>query len=176
MDFKNALLSIAEFLRSEEVPFAITGGFALQAYGRARATFDLDLVVPRPAQATIVAFMEARGYETLHVSEGYSNHLHPGSALGRVDFVYVGEDTARRVFGEARPQFRFGDETYPVVRPEHLAAMKVFALKNDPSRRLQELTDIRFLLELPGVDREAIRKEFLRHGLESDADEVFRGL
>lgn len=176
MDFGRALRSIATFFESEGIPFAITGGFALQAYGRARATFDLDIVASRSAQSAILGFMEGQGYETLHVSDGYSNHLHPGGDLGRVDFVYVAEETARKVFGEARPQFRLGEAAYPVVGPEHLAAMKVFALKNDRSRRLQEMTDIRFLLELPGVDRGAIRREFLRHGLESEADEVFRGL
>jgi hypothetical protein len=52
-----------------------------------------------------------------------------------------------------------------VPRPEHLAAMKVHAMKNDPERSLQEMADIRFLLTLPGVDRDAVRERFERAGL-----------
>jgi hypothetical protein len=53
----------------------------------------------------------------------------------------------------------------PVPKPEHLAAMKVHAIKNDPARRHQELADIRFLMSLPGVDRGEIRRYFESSGL-----------
>ncbi len=55
--------------------------------------------------------------------------------------------------------------TVPVPRPEHLAAMKVHAIKNDPTRTLQDLADIRLLCQLPNVDREEIRGTFDRVGL-----------
>ena len=38
-------------------------------------------------------------------------------------------------------------------------------MKNDPSRALQEMADIQFLLRLPGVDTEEIRGYFARSGL-----------
>jgi len=55
----------------------------------------------------------------------------------------------------------------PILRAEHLAAMKIFAIKNDPTRKLAELGDIRFLLAVPGVDRDEIRGHFEKHGLGS---------
>ena len=58
------------------------------------------------------------------------------------------------------------------MRPEHLAAMKVLAMKNDPARTFQELTDIRFLLKLPGVDADEVRDYFERHGLEERYSEL----
>ena len=45
-------------------------------------------------------------------------------------------------------------------------------MKNDPERRLQEMADIRFLLELPGVDREEVRVYFHEHGLEDEFNEL----
>ena len=42
-------------------------------------------------------------------------------------------------------------------KPEHLAALKVTAMKNDPARAFQDMADIRFLLTLPGVDRIQIK-------------------
>jgi hypothetical protein len=44
----------------------------------------------------------------------------------------------------------FPGTTLLVPRPEHLAAMKVQAMKNDPSRTFQDLADIQALLSLPG--------------------------
>jgi hypothetical protein len=38
-------------------------------------------------------------------------------------------------------------------------------MKNDPERSLQEMADIRFLLTLPGVDRDVVRERFERAGL-----------
>lgn len=43
--------------------------------------------------------------------------------------------------------------------------MSVSAIRNDPSRELQDLADLKFLLALPGVDRAVVRESFVRHGL-----------
>ncbi len=53
----------------------------------------------------------------------------------------------------------------PVPRPEHLAAMKVLAMKNDPGRTFQELADIRNLMRQPDFDRDELRRSFDKHGL-----------
>jgi hypothetical protein len=47
-------------------------------------------------------------------------------------------------------------------------------MRNDPSRTLQEMADIRFLLGLPGVDRGEIRGYFERAGLVERYDEIER--
>jgi hypothetical protein len=50
--------------------------------------------------------------------------------------------------------------------------MKALAMKNFPHRALYEGEDVRTLLNLPGVDREAIRSYFARHGLEELFDAI----
>jgi hypothetical protein len=165
MEFHRVLTTLKAWFDREEVPYAVVGGFGLQAYGLARATFDLDLVVPAEVQERLVAHLEGLGYETLHRSAGYSNHLHADPALGRLDFVYVEGETGDRLFAGCRELPVVGVLAAPVPRPEHLAAMKVLAMKNDPERTLQELGDIQFLLGLPGIDREEVRRQFERRGL-----------
>ena len=115
------------------------------------------------------------GFETLHRSEGYSNHLHQDPALGRLDVVYVDGDTAGKIFAEARPASLAGTAV-AVPKPEHLVAMKVHAMKNDPSRILQEMADIQFLMKLPGVDRQEIRGYFERAGQLERFDEIERSI
>ncbi len=172
MKLGHVLEMIAGHLESEGHPVALVGGLGLAALGLPRATLDLDLLVPAEAQGGLIEFMEERGYETLHRSSGYSNHLHPDESLGRVDFVYVRGETRDRVFSSAVEISGPDGIGVLVPLPEHLAAMKVLAMKNDPGRRLQELADIARLLELPGVDREEIQQYFERHGMTEEWREL----
>ena len=165
MDFARVLESVCGFLDEQEVRYAVVGGLGLAAYGMARTTLDVDLVVDGEAQEELIVFLSGLGYRTLHRSEGYSNHEHPDPDWGGVDIVYVRGETSERLFAGTRTVLGPRGRELPVPRPEHLAAMKVLAMKNDPTRTFQELADIRFLLELPGVDRGEVRGYFERHGL-----------
>ncbi len=168
------LAIVTPFFEREGFRYAVIGAFGLHAYGLSRATLDLDFVTESRAQPKLLAFVEGVGYETLHVSAGYSNHVHPDRALGRIDFVYVDGETSRLLFEGCRPRLNLGDRVMPVPRPEHLAAMKVQAMKNDPSRTLQEMADVQFLLRLPGIDEGEIRGYFERAGLRERFDEIKR--
>ena len=165
MQFDDVLRTFARFFEREHVRYAVIGGLALQAWGYSRFTRDVDMVVERAARDRVVSFVESLGYETLHLSEGYSNHLHPDASYGRVDFMYVDADTAAKLFPEATSRAIVGDFAAPVPKPEHLLAMKAIAMKNSPQRVLIDSPDVQFLLGLPGVDRAAVRDYFARHGL-----------
>lgn len=172
MDFATALRRTADFLDREGHRFALIGGHALAAYGSGRATIDLDLAVDRAAQETLVQYLESLGYQTLHRSCGYSNHLHRNPDYGRIDFVYVAGETADQLFGSAVQLPGPDQRRVAVLRPEHLAAMKVVAMKNEPARTHRELADIRFLLSLPVTDHEEVKRYFAKHGMESLFDEL----
>ena len=165
MDFGRNLEELKNFLDTRQYRWALIGGVALAVYGLARTTLDLDLAVEMDAQEEIVSFMEKSGFQTLHRSAAYSNHLHPDPVRGRVDFLYVRGSTRDRLFAEA--QVRKGPHgiLVSVPKPEHLIAMKVLAIKSDPGRTFQDLADIRYLASLPGVDHDEIRSQFERHGL-----------
>ena len=176
MDFAAVLADIAAELERLRVRHAVIGGIALAALGMPRTTIDLDLATDAAAQDAVIELLERRGYQTLHRSSGYSNHLHADARLGRVDVVYVRAETAEQLFDGTRLLPGPGGQPIPVPRPEHLAAMKVLAMKNDPSRTFQELADIRFLLTRPGVDRDLVRDQFARHGLMERFRDVERTL
>ena len=174
MDFARVLDAVTAFLDARGARQALAGAFALHAYGRTRATSDLDLIVEASVQAPLLAFLEGLGYERLYVSKGFSNHLHADPALGRLDFIYVDARTADLLFGGARRIELFPGRTSTVPRPEHLAAMKILAMKNDPARTFQELADLQFLLGLPGIDKAEIRATFEKHGLAERFHELER--
>jgi hypothetical protein len=176
VDFARVLRHLSTWFEAQNQPYALIGGGALAAYGHLRTTLDLDFVVPAEIQDELVNFMVQSGYETLHRSSGYSNHLNADPELGRLDFVYVSGPTQTALFAEARKLPGPDALETPVPKPEHLIAMKVQAMKNDPSRRFQDLEDIRFLVSLPDVDRDAVRDRFARAGLEERFRELTEDL
>jgi len=176
MDFAAVLDRLAAFLEERRQPYAVVGGVALAAYGIVRTTIDLDLAVDRSVQEELVRFMETLGYATLYRSEGYSNHGHADEDRGRVDFVYLRGETSRSLFAAVRRVAGPRDRLVPVPSPEHLAAMKIQAMRDDPSRTWQEMADVRALVGLPDVDRAAVRESFARCGLLERWNELARTL
>ena len=172
MDFSNALKRVTAHLSAEGAPWAVIGGLALAAHGAGRLTHDLDIATDRTAQSGLVAHLESLGYETLHVSEGYSNHAHADPSMGRIDVVYVDGETSRRLFAEACEEEIFPGLRARVPRPEHLIAMKVLAAKNDPTRRLQEMADVAALMRACGIDPLAVREYFARSDLLDAWEEI----
>lgn len=156
---------MARLLGQHAFPHAVVGALGLHAYGHSRATFDLDLVTVQPAQASLVKALEQLGYETLHASAGYSNHQHADPDWGGLDVIYVDEETAGLLFPRCSRSLRLGSRDAPVPRAEHLAAMKVRAMRNDPSRLVQDLADVQHLLRLPETDRAEVRGYFEKAGM-----------
>lgn len=174
MDFGRELDAARAFLDQGGFRVAVIGGVALAAYGHLRMTLDLDLVTDVSAQATLIAFMESRGFVTLHRSSGYSNHRHPDRDRGRVDFMYVRDETADRLFACVKALPGPGGRLIPVPKPEHLIAMKVQAMRDAPERAGQDLVDIAYLLHIDGVHRDEVRGYFVRAGLEERWNELTR--
>lgn len=176
MDFARVFDEVATFLETHGQPVAVVGGLALLGHGLPRTTFDLDLLTEASARVGLVGFLAGLGYETLHASAGFSNHAHREPDRGRLDVVYVDPETAQQIIAAATPRLALGSRVALVPRPEHLIAMKVQAMKNDPSRVPGDLADVHLLLGLPGVDREEARGYFVRAGMGERFDELIRSL
>ncbi len=86
--------------------------------------------------------------------------------------LYVEGSTADEIFSATTLRTIYDEERFPVVSPEHLAAMKLFAAAQNPDRRLKDLSDIRELVKHTSVNRESLRKYFVKYGLEKYYDEV----
>ena len=165
MRFDVVLRTFTDFFDREKIRFVVIGGLAIHAWRRSRNTQDIDFAVDLSQRETVVAFAESMGYKTHFLSDGYSNHEHSSSDWGRVDLMYVTGETAEKVFATATIKPIAGDIAAPVARPELLAAMKATAMKNAPRRVLVDAADVQFLMNVPGVDRDAIRDYFAQRGL-----------
>ena len=172
MQFDVVLRTFADFFQRERIGWVIIGGVAVTAWGRARSTKDLDLAVPRQDRKRVVSYAESIGYETLALNDAFSNHIHADPAFGRLDFMYLDPQTAERVLSQSSMKRILPDRDMPVASPEHLAMMKALSMKNFPQRALYEGEDVRVLLNVPGMDRAAVREYFERQGLLSLFDAI----
>lgn len=172
MQFTKVLTTFADFFERERIRWAIAGGVAVAAWGYERGTQDMDFVVSGKDHEKVAAFAESIGYETIHASESFSNHIHPTEAFGRVDAIYVNGRTAEDMFAAATKRVAAGNIVAPVISAEHIAMMKAFAIKMDPTRRYRDGRDVEFLLTVQGINREAVRNYFARFGLLELFDDI----
>jgi len=171
MTTRELIQSMADFFEKEEIQYALIGAFALYGYGYVRATRDVDFLIQLEDREKVILFLEKLGFETLSRSNAFSNHLHP-LAVARVDLMYVKGKTAEELFGAARRLVILGCIEVPVVCPEHLIALKLFAAKSNPERKFKELADVKEILSRAAVDREAVRRYFDAYGLEPYTEEI----
>jgi hypothetical protein len=175
MQFDEVLRTFAHFFEAEGIRYALAGGNAILAWGHNRPTHDADFAVDGLHRTRVISHAESLGYRTTFASAGFSNHHHIDDALGHVDCLYVYGDTADALFAAAEIRTTMG-VALPVLRPEHLIAMKVNAMKHSPMRVLIDAPDIAYLLTLPGIDRNRIREYFSQHGLLKIYDELAKDI
>ena len=162
-DFAKTLEMLLNFFARNGLDYALIGGFALNAYGRARQTDDIDFLLRNRDSGRTIDFLESIGYHTLNRTEAFSNHEHPLFGFSRVDFLYVNGDTADTVFREAREFPVLTDLRVRVVKPEHLIALKLFSMTANPERSGLDREDLVHLLGREGLDRKEIRSYFLKY-------------
>ncbi|HEX7510705.1 MAG TPA: nucleotidyl transferase AbiEii/AbiGii toxin family protein, partial [Chitinivibrionales bacterium] len=111
------------------------------------------------------------GFDTIQKTDAFSNHVHPlGNA--RIDLMYVENSTADTIFSSVQKAAIFENTELPVVSPEHLIALKLFAAHNEPKRKLRELSDIQEILRRVTVDRTVVRKYFETYGFKENYEEI----
>ncbi|MCU1347957.1 MAG: hypothetical protein JWO56_987, partial [Acidobacteria bacterium] len=165
MQFDAVLRTFSELFEREGIRYAVVGGLAMQAWGHSRFTKDVDIAVARSNRQRVLEIAASLGYEAFFVSAGFSNHDHTDPAFGRLDFMYLDDATASRLFDASERKPIVGDVDAPVASPEHLAMMKGLAMRENGTRVLYEGEDVRHLLSLPGIDRAAVRDYFVKIGM-----------
>ena len=174
MSLKNIFETISDFFTRNQLDYGIIGAFALYSYGYVRATQDIDYITRLKYKEKTVAYLESLGFETIFSSDAFSNHLHAIDSV-RVDVMYVEGETADNIFKSTEKRLIFKDLELPVVSPEHLVAMKLFAIKNNPERKYKDLADIKEILHNTAYNEEIVKGYFKKYEQESYYDELAGG-
>lgn len=173
MNLAAVLATVVAKFHERRIRFAVIGGLAMQWYGSARFTADVDFVVERDRQNEVLDVVSGLGYRTLHRSDAYSNHQHVEPVMGWLDFVYVSGSTAEKVFGSVKKASLLGVSDVAVPSPEILIAMKLQAIRNDGERLWGDLADVEILMKQAG-DMDVVQGYFERYGMMEHWDAIRR--
>ena len=148
-----ALNRIARRLDELKVPYAISGGMALNEHGYGRTTDDVDILVTREGLHRIHAELEGLGYVPPFAGSKNLRDVHEGV---RIEFLIAGDYP-----GDGKPKpVAFPD---PAVASVELNGIRVLGLVPlielklasgmTNALRLKDLGDVQELMKILGLDR-----------------------
>ena len=86
--------------------------------------------------------------------------------------MYIEGATAAKIFSSTENRLILNGLELPVVSAEHLVAMKLFAIQNNPDRKFKDLADIKEILRNTKYNKKRIKEYFVKYGQESYFDEI----
>jgi hypothetical protein len=146
----DVLKLVSERLTTAEIPFMLTGSFALAYYATPRMTRDLDLVV-HLSEGDVPTIIEAFSDEfyvdpedarAAVVSQRMFNLMHLQSAI-KVDFIVRKESEYRKVEFERRRAVRFaGIDTWIVSREDLMLSKLLWSLESNSETQRRDVASL----------------------------------
>src|SRR5690349_2633068 len=184
MDQAQLLNHLLDAVERLGLPYAIAGSHASMAYGEARLTNDIDVVVAL-TPATLKPFCAAFPDSDFYVSEdgartaaargGMFNIIHPESGL-KIDVIVPSSEFDRGQLDRAVSLPVFSGRTGRFAAPEDVIVKKMEAYQEGGSEK--HLRDIAGILKAmgPRIDRAYIESASRRQGVDAVWRQIVAGL
>lgn len=152
------LTQVTAILDKLEIPYFITGGFAVSIWGRPRATFDIDIVIKLiepevPKLTKMLRSISEFGYvdedtakEAIRTN-GEFNFIDPGIGV-KVDFWVAKDDKVMNEEYRRIKKKEINERQVNFISPEDLILSKLRWYKISPSSR--HLEDVESVLKISG--------------------------
>ena len=167
------LRELSVVLEQARIPFALIGGFAVNAHGFVRATHDLDVMVVGEQADSLHSVVTNLGYEVLDRRPDIASYVRGPL---RLDVLYARRPISRDLLARARSTTA-GDIRLSVIPLEGLIGLKIQAFHDDP-RRIRDLDDIIQLVKINSdkLNLDEVRSYFRLFDQESVLDDILRAL
>lgn len=175
MDFNSTFKFLVESFNKENINFAIIGGFAMQAYGIARATSDIDLLVIVDDKDKVKQILLENGYELKHESDDVMNFFGKNLSRGRLDFLIAHRKYTREMLKRAKIKKVLGGRyQIKTLTIEDQIGLKVQSSTNDKTRYNLDLADIEMLIRgnKDNLNLDLIRDYFKIFKREEELDKI----
>ena len=152
MDDRSVFHLISDLTHQEGVPCILIGGFAVNHYNVSRQTADIDFLITKEDFGRILNFLERAGYKKDSVQENFVQLKSNRVSLLDIDFMFVDADTLKKIMKEGEP-LKIAGQKFVVPSLNHLIALKLHSIKNNPKLRLsKDFPDIISLIQINKVD------------------------
>src|SRR3989338_11548263 len=168
VDPRRVVVRVAGILDRVEIPYIITGGFAVSVWGRPRATFDIDIVVElvEPKVESLAKALRAvykAGYlDEVFAKEairrqGEFNFIDPFTGL-KIDFWVAPKDEFSILKLKRGIAKKIGGRMVRFISPEDLILTKLIWYTMGESAR--QLEDVESIVKISGgrLDKAYIKK------------------
>jgi hypothetical protein len=146
---QTTLSQLFRALDDAEIPFLLIGGWAVGYYGVTRLTVDIDVMVCKEDERRVGDAMDGLGYSVAFRNDLFAKFEQASSP--EVDALFLAAETAEKLFASAATiEFEGGVVRIPSLL--HLIAMKLHALKNNPTRAFKDLPDIVAMIQSNELD------------------------
>lgn len=120
----------------------LIGGHALSSRGCQRATLDVDFMITERDYGKLKPYLSAEGYRETARTNVAAKWSASSDDLVDIDFIFVDDPTFQGIKKESRTE-NYDDREILVPSVEHLIALKLHAIKQQPAEReLKDLSDI----------------------------------
>jgi len=128
--FVRVLRQTVDVLRQAGIPFLVAGGLAAKSYGKRRTTHDIDLFVkPSDARRALQALASA-DFDTEVTFPDWLYKAYKYNVMVDIIFKSEGNITVDDEILQRARSVEYRGRVLPVVPPEILMLMKVFALRD----------------------------------------------
>jgi len=174
----NFLATMHEEVAQRKLRFLVIGGLAVNHYGYARETADLDLFISQQDRVEWMQLMKDLGYASHNDGGSFIQYNPPAQNAWPVDLMLVQEKTFAPILAASLAADFFGIKTR-VPALEHLIALKLHALKNTRMTRfLKDFLDVEYLIRINQIDIKSknIRELFDKYGTPDLYEKVSQSL
>jgi len=178
MNNRSVIELVSTEFKKKKIPCVLIGGFALGFHKFQRTTMDIDFMISevdlKLAQETLVNV----GYKPYEKGEGLFVRFKSNSEeLMDLDLVLVEPETLKEIMNQGI-RGKVGNLELIVPKLEHLIAMKLHAIKNNPHRELNDLLDIVSLMRNNDIDPRSnkIKELCLKFGTAEVYEKIIRAL
>jgi hypothetical protein len=157
--------TIEKETRRRRLPFLVIGGHAVNLYGFARETADLDFLVCSEDRSSWMTLFADLGYHIFSEAPHFLQLASDKDAAWPVDLMFVQSATFQPML-EASRVVEFYGTASRIPTLEHLIALKLHVLKNTrPHRFLKDFLDVENLIRINHLDikSENIRRLFEKY-------------
>ena len=130
---------------SKGLRFLVIGGHAMQVYGVARQTLDMDCLAADADMPFLRRLFVRAGYSEVAGTNNFARFHHKSLYLMDVDVLLVDAATFKKLYQKSGKYMQSKNELRIPALP-HLIALKLHAIKNAPNHEGRDLADVLELL------------------------------
>lgn len=151
MNYSTPFDLISKECQKHNISIILVGGFAVNYYHVTRQTADIDFLIFIDDYSKIKNILENEEYNEIYKNNLFTRFENKRTNFLDIDFLFIDAKTLKTMIDNGT-SIMIGDNSFNIPSLNHLIAMKLHAIKNNPKREYIDLLDILNLITVNTID------------------------